>query len=64
MLRMHLPHQILKSISIPANYNVIAQYPIAALEKAPNSDLAAAFVAYVLPPDGQAVMKKWGFSPA
>lgn len=54
----------LKTISIPANYNVIAHYPIAALEKAPNPDLAAAFVAYVLSADGQAVMKKWGFSPA
>ncbi len=54
----------LKTISIPANYNVIAQYPIAALAKAPNMDLAAAFVAYVLSADGQAVMKKWGFSPA
>jgi molybdate transport system substrate-binding protein len=52
------------SISIPANYNVIAHYPIAALEKAPNPDLAATFVAYVLSADGQTVMKKWGFSPA
>jgi len=54
----------LKSISIPSNYNVIAHYPITALEKAPNPDLAATFVAYVLSADGQAVMKKWGFSPA
>ena len=54
----------LKSISIPANYNVIAHYPITVLEKAPNSDLAAAFVAYVLSTDGQAVIKRWGFSPA
>jgi len=54
----------LKSIAIPANYNVIAHYPITVLEKAPNSDLAAAFVAYVLSADGQAVMQKWGFSPA
>ena len=52
------------SISIPENYNVIAHYPIVALEKAPNPDLAAAFVAYVLSADGQAIMKKWGFSPA
>ena len=52
------------SISIPANYNVIAHYPIAALEKATNPDLAATFVAYVLSADGQAMMKKWGFSPA
>jgi len=54
----------LKFISIPANYNVIAHYPIAVLEKAPNPDLAKAFVAYILSTDGQAVMKKWGFSPA
>ena len=54
----------LKTISIPANYNVIARYPIAALEKAPNPDLAKAFVAYVLSADGQVIMKKWGFSPA
>ncbi|HVN15774.1 MAG TPA: molybdate ABC transporter substrate-binding protein [Anaerolineales bacterium] len=53
----------LKFISIPADYNVIARYPIAALEKAPNPDLAKAFVAYVLSADGQAVLKKWGFSP-
>ena len=54
----------LKTISIPANYNVIAHYPITTLVKAPNPDLAAAFAAYVQSADGQAVMKKWGFSPA
>lgn len=53
----------LKTISIPSNYNVIAHYPIAALAKAPNADLAAAFVAYVLSSDGQAALKKWGFTP-
>lgn len=40
------------------------QYPIAALEKAPNPDLAAAFVGYVVSPSGQAVLKKWGFTSA
>ena len=54
----------LKTIDIPANYNVIAKYPIAVLSKAPNADLAAAFVAFVQSDDGQAIMKKWGFSPA
>lgn len=53
----------LKTITIPSYYNVVATYPIAALEKAPNPDLAAAFVVYVLSGDGQAVMKKWGFIP-
>ncbi len=53
----------LKTIPIPANFNVIAKYPIAALTNAPQPDLAAAFVTYVLSPDGQATMKKWGFAP-
>jgi molybdate transport system substrate-binding protein len=53
----------LKTIDIPANYNVIAKYPIAVLSKAPNADLAAAFVAFVQSDNGQAIMKKWGFSP-
>jgi molybdate transport system substrate-binding protein len=52
----------LKTIVIPTNYNVVAKYPIAALTNAPQPDLAAAFVAYVLSPDGQAIMKKWGFT--
>ena len=53
----------LKTIEIPANFNVIAKYPIAALTNAPQPELAAAFVAYVLSADGQATMKKWGFTP-
>lgn len=53
----------LKTIVIPTNYNVVAKYPIAVLTNAPSPDLAAAFVAYVLSPDGQATMKKWGFTP-
>jgi molybdate transport system substrate-binding protein len=52
----------LKTIVIPANFNVIAKYPIAALTNAPQPDLAAAFVVYVLSPDGQTIMKKWGFT--
>jgi molybdate transport system substrate-binding protein len=54
----------LKTVAIPDNFNVIAKYPIAVVAKAPNADLAAAFVAYVFSPDGQAVLQKWGFAPA
>lgn len=53
----------LKNIEIPANFNVIAKYPIAALAKSPNSDLAAQFIAYVLSSEGQDVLNKWGFAP-
>ena len=53
----------LKIIVIPANLNVIAKYPIAALTNTPQSHLAADFIAYVLSADGQAILKKWGFTP-
>jgi molybdate transport system substrate-binding protein len=54
----------LKTIAIPDNFNVIAKYPIAVVAKSPNADLAASFVAYVISPDGQAILQKWGFAPA
>jgi molybdate transport system substrate-binding protein len=53
----------LKTIEIPANLNVVAKYPIAPLLKSANPDLAAQFVTYVLSADGQATLKKWGFTP-
>ncbi len=54
----------LKTIAIPVELNVIAKYPIAPLIKSTNADLAKAFIDYVLSPDGQAVLQKWGFAPA
>ncbi len=53
----------LKTIQFPAAENVIAQYPIAVLKGTTQPDLAASFIAYVLSPDGQAILKKWGFIP-
>jgi len=53
----------LKTIEIPVDLNVIAKYPIAPLIKSENTDLAKAFIAYVLSTDGQAVLQKWGFAP-
>jgi len=53
----------LKTIEIPANFNVVARYPVAALTRAPNPGLAGDFIAYVLSSDGQAILKKWGFTP-
>jgi len=53
----------LASISIPDKFNVIASYPIAILSSAPEPNLAAAFVAYVLSPAGQTILIKWGFTP-
>jgi molybdate transport system substrate-binding protein len=53
----------LKTIEIPTELNVIAKYPIAPLANSENAELAAAFVEYVLSPDGQAILQKWGFAP-
>lgn len=51
-------------IEIPDQYNVLATYPIAVLKAAPQADLAAKFIDYVLSADGQATLAKWGFIPA
>jgi len=53
----------LKTIAIPAEFNVIAKYPIAVLTTAPQPELAAEFVTLVFSADGQAILKKWGFTP-
>jgi molybdate transport system substrate-binding protein len=47
-------------INIPAAVNVVANYPIAPV-KGGNADLAAAFIAYLLGPDGQAILHQYGF---
>jgi molybdate transport system substrate-binding protein len=54
--------QVVK-IDIPDPMNVIAKYPIAVLKDSRQADLAAAFEAYVLSPDGQEVLAKFGFIP-
>ena len=53
----------LQKIEIPDENNVIAQYPIAALTQTSVPDLARAFIEFVLSPDGQAILAKWGFLP-
>ncbi len=53
----------MKTIEIPAEFNVVARYPIVVLANAPQAGLAAEFVAGVLSTEGQAILKKWGFTP-
>ena len=53
----------LKTIAIPADANVIAEYPIAVLKAAPSPGTAQDFVDFVLSPAGQAIVQKWGFTP-
>ena len=52
----------LNIIQVPDALQTLATYPIA-VAKGNNSTGGEAFVAYVLGPDGQATLKKWGFLP-
>lgn len=48
-------------IPIPDTQNVIATYPIAVLDDAGQPEAARRFVDFVLSPDGQAILGRWGF---
>jgi molybdate transport system substrate-binding protein len=50
-----------EGIDIPADENVIATYPIAALSDAANAEVADAFVAFVLSDEGQGILDSYGF---
>jgi molybdate transport system substrate-binding protein len=51
----------LKKIEIPVAQNVVAAYPMAALAGSKNAALANAYINYVLSPNGQSIIQKWGF---
>ena len=53
-----------KSIAIPDQFNLIADYPIAVVKGAPNATGAQAFITYLLAPSGgQAILQKSGLVP-
>ena len=53
----------LQRIEIPVDANVLAEYPIAPLIESEHPEMASQFIAFVLSPDGQSILKKWGFTP-
>ena len=52
-----------REIAIPDRANVIADYPVAVVRRAPNPGAAAAFVRLLLSPAGQRVLAAHGFIP-
>lgn len=50
-------------IAIPDAQNVIATYPVAVVKGAKQTALGQAFVDYLRSPDGQAILRKYGFAP-
>lgn len=53
--------EAVRVVTIPAEFVVPAVYPIAEVGEDP-SEVAQAFVAFVLSPEGQAILAKYGFS--
>ena len=56
------PRGKVEIVAIPADLNVIAEYPIAALKAAPHPDLARRWIELVKSPAGAAALRDAGFS--
>ena len=50
-----------EGVEIPADVNVVAEYPIAAVADPPNLDAAQAFIDFVVGPQGQEILAEYGF---
>ncbi len=50
-----------EGVEIPADINVVAEYPIATLTEGPNAEGAQAFVDFVLSEQGQKILASYGF---
>jgi molybdate transport system substrate-binding protein len=50
-------------IDIPDELNILASYPIALVKDSSNLDQAALFISFILSPDGQKILAKYGFIP-
>ncbi|QBD80500.1 molybdate ABC transporter substrate-binding protein [Ktedonosporobacter rubrisoli] len=50
-----------KIIDIPDTFNVIAEYPLAVTKHTQHAEAAQAFVQYLLSPQGQTILTKYGF---
>lgn len=53
-----------QTVEIPADLNIIATYPIAALKDSKEPELARKWVDLVTGEKGQKVLERWGFEPA
>ncbi|TDV37208.1 molybdate transport system substrate-binding protein [Paraburkholderia caballeronis] len=57
-----MPDRVKVALTVPTQTAV--SYPVALVEGSRHANDAKAFIAYVLSPDGQAVLAKYGFKPA
>jgi molybdate transport system substrate-binding protein len=52
-----------EGVQVPDEFNVIAEYPLAALSASGHAELATAFVEFVLSDEGQDILESYGFMP-
>lgn len=57
-----LPPDGVRAIEIPPEYNVIAEYPVAALPRSDKAETALAFINFLRGGEGQAILRKHGFA--
>jgi len=50
-----------EAVEIPAEINVVADYPIATVAESANQEVGEAFIDFLLGPEGQAIMASHGF---
>jgi molybdate transport system substrate-binding protein len=60
---MQASPQAVTTIDIPDASNVLADYYIAPLKNAPHPEASRRFIAYALSPEGQQVLRSFGFGP-
>ena len=53
----------MRVVEIPAEMNVVAEYPVAFVARSPHRELATQFVALLTGPEGQAALTRAGFGP-
>jgi molybdate transport system substrate-binding protein len=51
----------IRQIPIANEFNVLATYPIGLINNSQESDLAQAFIDYILSDEGQSILGEWGF---
>jgi len=61
---VHAAGTTVTGVTIPAEQNVVAVYPIAPIAGSSNPRLARAFISYVVSPAGQKILAQYGFLAA
>jgi len=53
-----------QSVALPSRFAALTPYPVGVTLDSRSAPQARAFVAYLLSPDGQRTLRKWGFRAA